>query len=109
MHASSFQVNNYHQALNESCSESMHTEKAENRPRLNTDLQLYDMSLYGNNLSSISLYDGGQVSVLEAVAKCFCWFSEHPGVSKEALSDSLLLQHEMLPKYNRLPKTCCCV
>ena len=32
------------------------------------------------------------------------WFSEHPGISKEALSDILKLEHaEVLPPGNKLP------
>ena len=56
-------------------------------------------------LVSLPLYDGARLSVLEAVAKSFCWFSEHSGVSKEALSSGLLLQHKTLPPHNRLPQT----
>lgn len=44
------------------------------------------------------------MTVLEAVVKIFSWFSKHPGISKEALSDSLHMQHhEILPPGNLLP------
>ena len=60
--------------------------------------KLCDVSVYEDE----HLYDG--VSVMDAVVKYLAWFSEHPGVSKEALSDMLNLQHhEVLLQGNRLP------
>jgi len=41
---------------------------------------------------------------MNALVKYLSWFSEHPGISKEALSDILRLQHsEILPAGNKLP------
>ena len=41
---------------------------------------------------------------MDAIVKYLSWFSEHPGISKEAFSDMLSLQHrEVLPRGNRLP------
>ena len=66
---------------------------------------LYDLSVYDNEqLSSTPLYDGADISVMDAIVKYHSLFSEHPGISKEALSDILSLQHhEVLPRGNRLP------
>ena len=56
--------------------------------------QLYDISLYeSEQLSSTPLYDGSKMTVMDALVKYLHWFSEHPGISKEALSDILKLEH----------------
>ena len=66
--------------------------------------KLYDLSIYNEQLSSIPLYDGAKITVMDAIVKHLSWFSEHPGISKEVLSDMLSLQHhEVLPRGNRLP------
>ena len=67
--------------------------------------KLYDLSIYDDEkLSSSPLYDGAEISVMDAIVKYLSWFSEHPGISKEALSDMLSLQHhEVLPRGNRHP------
>ena len=67
--------------------------------------KLYDMSIYDHeSLSSTPLYDGANISMMDAIVKYLSWFSEHPGISKEALSDILSLHHhEVLPQGNRLP------
>ena len=39
---------------------------------------------------------------MDALVKYFKWFSEHPGISKEALSDILRLEHNVLPSGNEL-------
>ena len=68
-------------------------------------LELYDLSVYENEqLSSTPLYNGAKVTVMDALVKYLHWFSEHPGISKEALSDILMLEHaEVLPPGNKLP------
>lgn len=40
--------------------------------------------------------------MLHALVKHFHWFSEHPGISKEALSS---MEHSFLPPGNKLPST----
>ena len=65
-------------------------------------LELCDRSISGNDLE-IPLYDGSQTTLLQAVIKNLCWFCEHPSISKEALSDSLQAQHDILPPGNCLP------
>ncbi len=67
--------------------------------------KLYDISIYDDEqLSSTPLYDGAESTVMDAIVKYLSWFSEHPGISKEAFSDMLSLQHrEVLPRGNRLP------
>ena len=68
--------------------------------------KLYDMSIYTETLSKIPLYDGATISVMDALVKYFSWFSEHPGISKEALSDVLSIEHnEILPAGNKLPSS----
>lgn len=68
-------------------------------------LQLYDLSLYEvEQLSSTPLYDGAKMTVMDALVKYLHWFCEHPGISKETLSDILKLEHaEVLPPGNKLP------
>lgn len=69
--------------------------------------ELYDMSIYENEqLSCTPLYEGASLSLLNALVKYFKWYSEHPGISKEALSDILRLEHsEVLPSGNKLPSS----
>lgn len=51
------------------------------------------------------VYEGSDATVLQTLAKCFEWFTSHPGTSKSALSDMLKLQKESLPAGNLLPNT----
>ena len=88
--------------LHESSDESTRTS------RECSPLPLYDLSLYENEqLSSTPLYDGSKMTVMDALVKYLHWFSEHPGISKESLSDILKLEHaEVLPPGNKLPNSC---
>ena len=43
------------------------------------------------------------MSNLQALAKQFHWFTTHPSLGKEAFSDMLKLQHDILPEGNLLP------
>ena len=65
------------------------------------------MTVYETDqLSSIPLYEGASLSVLDALVKYLRWFSEHPGISKKALSDILKMEHtEILPPGNNLPSS----
>lgn len=61
-----------------------------------------------NDISSspvgLPLYSGANVTVMEALAKIFKWFTCHPGTSKDATSEMLSMQHHhLLPKENLLP------
>lgn len=59
---------------------------------------------HNSELLSSPLYSGASLTVCQALVNYFTWFSEHPGVSKQALSDALHLQHhKMLPPGNLLP------
>ena len=50
------------------------------------------------------LYNGAKVTVLEAIAQFFEWFTDHPATSKQALSNMLHMQHNsILPEGNLLP------
>lgn len=61
-------------------------------------------SIYNSGPAVIPLYDGSSVTVLQALVKYFRWFSEHRGISKEALSHMLSMQHNtILPPGNKLP------
>lgn len=65
---------------------------------------LYNIDAYYNEDLSAPLYSGAEITVMDAVVKHLAWFSEHPGLSKEAFSDILKMQHyEILPSGNRLP------
>ena len=70
---------------------------------------LYDLSVYDNEqLPSTPLDHGANTTILDAVVKYLYWFSDHPGISKEALSDMLKMQHlEVLPPGNKLPGSYC--
>ena len=45
-----------------------------------------------SNVAVLPLYDGSSNSVLDTLVKYFHWFSEHPGISKEAFSSMLPVQ-----------------
>ena len=52
------------------------------------------------------LYEGAGLTVLQAVCQHMSWFTSHPGISKEAVSDSLHMQHHvLLPQGNLLPES----
>ena len=63
------------------------------------------MSIYNSTLlATTPLYEGASISLLEALVEHFLWFSEHPGISKQALSDVISMQHHrILPYGNVLP------
>ena len=64
----------------------------------------FDPFLYKTGIASQLLYEGASVTVLEALVSMFDWFTSHPGISKEALSEMLYLQHHThLPAGNSLP------
>ena len=65
------------------------------------------MSTYDiETLSKTPLYDGATISIMDALVKYFSWFSKHPGISKEALSEVLRIEHnEILPSGNKLPSS----
>lgn len=66
----------------------------------------YDQGwLYSSNAAATPLFDGSPHTVLEALVKYFHWFSQHPGISKEALSSMLEMQRSFLPDDNNLPNS----
>ena len=58
-----------------------------------TDYDFDESLLYCSDAAIKPLYDGSNTTVLQALVKNFHWFTEHPGVSKEALSSMLSMQH----------------
>ena len=76
----------------------------ENEPEASiSDINPFDAN-YESGLAITPLYDGADLTVLDAVAQYLLWFAEHPGTSKQALSDILSIQHNnILPKGNLLP------
>ena len=75
-------------------------------PDISNPTSLYDMSVFDSNkLSTTPLYVGSKCTLLDALVKYFYWFSNHPGISKEALSNMLSLQHDILPEGNNLPSS----
>ena len=71
-----------------------------------TAAQTYEMSVYDTEqLSSTPMYEGSRCSLMDALVRYFSWLSGHPGISKEALSDMLSLQHEIFPLGNTLPSS----
>ncbi len=62
------------------------------------------MTVYESELCTKPLYEHAEITVLQALLEHFSWFSEHPGISKGALSDILYMQHNrILPPGNHLP------
>ena len=66
-------------------------------------LELCDRSISGNDLKNPSLWWFTNNIVTSSDKKNLCWFCEDPSISKEALSDSLQAQHDILPPGNCLP------
>ena len=68
------------------------------------DTSEIDSHMIDNSYTTLPLYSGSNMTVLEAVAQHFEWFTDHPGTSKEALSSMLHMQHnKILPEDNLLP------
>lgn len=64
----------------------------------------YDLKVYESESATQPLYEHSEVTLLQALVQYFTWFSEHPGISKTALSDILYMQHHsILPPGNVLP------
>lgn len=63
----------------------------------------FDVALYETGNAITPLYEGSKQTVLQAVCNYFSWFTNHPSLSKEALSDMLLIQKGILPAENKLP------
>ena len=61
--------------------------------------------LYTSGAATIPLFEGSPHSVLQSLVKYFTWFCEHPGISKEALSSVLAMQHNLLPSDNNMPNS----
>ena len=69
--------------------------------------QRFDPLLYDRPDVAALLYEGSTMTVLEAVAHHMLWFTDHPGISKDALSVILHMQHHsILPQPNLLPFSC---
>ena len=62
-----------------------------------------DLYLYEQGVAVQPLYDGSQTTVLQALVKHFYWFSSHPGISKEALSEVFKMERSILPHGNHMP------
>ena len=64
----------------------------------------FDASIYDGHDISRPLYPGSNLTLLQALVKYMLWFTEHPYVSKEAMSDMFKFQHiSVLPSDNVLP------
>jgi len=70
--------------------------------KLKTDTN-FDPSIYEHASAKTPLYHGSSVSLLQAVASQFLWFSSNPGISKESLSYQFSVQKCLLPPDNLLP------
>lgn len=56
--------------------------------------------------STLPLYEGSSKTVLETLGGYFYWFSNHPSISKNALSSLLYHEHyNVLPEGNNLPSS----
>ena len=59
-----------------------------------------------NGVVHSALYTSASITVLQALAQIFQWFTAHPGTSKEAVSELLSMQHNVLfPAGNLLPES----
>ena len=66
----------------------------------------YDLTLYKSESATTPLYPGANITVLNALVQYFFWFTLHPSISKDALSNLLHFNHHfVLPKENLLPDT----
>lgn len=66
-------------------------------------LRTINWDIYESEIAVTPLYDGPTVTVLQALVEHFQWFTLHPHIRKEALSDVLYMQHHtILPQGNLL-------
>ena len=61
--------------------------------------------VYATEKANLPLFEDSELTVLQALAGYFQWFTEHPSTSKSALSDLLRLQQRLLPQPNNLPQS----
>ena len=61
--------------------------------------------LYSSSAAGTPLFEGSRNTVLTALVEHFHWFTQHPGISKDALSSMLAMQHKFLPTGNNLPSS----
>ena len=97
---------NTHEVVHNTCTpEMLNIPLANKEPDDNNyRCHAYDSSVYSSGIASEILYEGASITVLDALVRHFTWFSEHPGISKDALSDMLHSQHHhLLPYGNKLP------
>lgn len=92
--------NDDHEATPDGDPISLHEDDLEDDLECTFDLE---SSLTEDLNANSPLYSGSNLTVLEAVAQHFEWFTDYPGTSKEALSSMLHMQHNILPKGNLLP------
>ena len=59
--------------------------------------------MYSTSSANTPLYPGSSVTLLQAVASQFLWFSSNPGISKQSLSHQFHVQKCLLPPNNKLP------
>ena len=82
---------------------SFEEEPSEAAVNLNTNVS-FNASLYSSSeCAQAPLYPGSSVTLLQAVASQFLWFSSNPGISKESLSHPVTVQKYFLPVNNILP------
>ena len=82
---------------------SFEEEPSEAAVNLNTNV-VFDASLYSSSeCAKAPLYPGSSVTLLQAVASQFLWFSSNPGISNESLSHQFTVQKYLLPVNNILP------
>ena len=64
-----------------------------------------DSNVYTSQRAKIPLFENSEFTVLQTLAGYFQWFTEHPSISKSALSGILRLKKRLLPQPNNLPGT----
>ena len=79
-------------------------EDIQNVSNISCNVNQFNSCNYQSGPAIVSLYEGSSITLLQAIAEHFHWFTKHPGTSKQALSELLYMQHHtILPKVNILP------
>ena len=97
---SSRRSDNHDQFINESSS-SLINSSSESEDETHEQ----DSNVYTSQRAKIPLFENSEFTVLQTLAGYFQWFTEHPSISKSALSGILRLKKRLLPQPNNLPGT----
>ena len=91
----------WHHFQSSNCNDSQ--DNASSSSSSNEGCEPEEHSIYDSQSAKVPLFENRDVTVLQAIASYFMWFTEHPSTSKRALSDLLPLNKRLLPQPNNLP------